>query len=182
MKITDMMLSDIRAEIEYKDEKIIVRNAKGDLRLSLLNKLNEKLMNDSGFEDINLDDLELMEILLKELTNIEIDDSDDVRTILQCPNEELTRVSFYLAAILQELMFEVIASKNLMLRNQEFLLLQNDTLACVDRAETMIDEIIQRSGIRVLNKEDDERMAVESATPDNDVVQLHGENDGKNIQ
>lgn len=178
MKITDMMLDDIRAEIEFKGEVIIVKNAKGETRLSLLEKLNEKLMNESGYEDINIDDLELMELLLHELTNIDISDEDDVRAILSCPCEELSRVSFYLASILQELMFEVMASKNLLLRNQEFLLLQEDTLKSIDRVNNMIDETMQRCAIRVLSEEVEHpattNTIAKSVTPDENIVSTNG--------
>lgn len=190
MKITDMMMLDIRAEIEYGDEKIVIKNPKGDTRTNLLEKLNTKLENESGLEDINLDDLELIEILLRELTNIEISDSDDVRTILLCPNEELNRVVFHLASILQELMFEVVAGKNLMIRNQEFLAVQTDTMASINRIENTLSEIEQRSYMRVLSDETENdynyepktNVITDSVTTDEEVVQLHGDVNGKNIQ
>lgn len=189
MKITDMMMLDIRAEIEFKEETIVIKNPKGDIRVKLLEKLNDKLMNESGLEDIQLDDLELIEILMKELTNIEISDQDDVRSILMCPCEELTRVSFHLASILQELMFEVIATKNLELRNNEFLVLQDDTMYTLNRIENTIGEVKQRSYMRVLQDDNEEdynyepktNVITDTVTKDEDVVQLHGKEDGKNI-
>lgn len=167
MKINELMLRDIRAEINFNDEVIVVKNAKGETRKKLLKIIDDKLMKSSD-NKIELTDLELIEVLLKELTNIEVEDDDMVQLILLNACEELNRVIFYLASILQELAFESLAAKNLKMRSQENLILEADTLHSINRTNTMVDEIKQRSYLKEVNKDEG------IATP-------KGENDDKNI-
>lgn len=150
MRINELMLRDIRAEVDFNDEKIIVKNPKGEVRKRILGYLNEKLMN-SKTED-TLTDLELIEMLLKELTNIEITDLDNVQAILLSPCAELNRVIFYLATILQELVFETLSFKNLQMRLQENAILETDTLHSIARSNSMIEEMKQRSYLRVFEE------------------------------
>lgn len=150
MRINELMLRDVRAEVDFNDEKIIVKNPKGETRKRILECLNENLMK-SGTNDI-LTDLELMEMLLKELTNIEITDADNVQAILLSPCAELNRVVFYLATILQELVFETLAFKNLQMRLQENSILEADTLHSIARSNTMVEEMKQRSYLRVFEE------------------------------
>ncbi|WP_270504434.1 hypothetical protein [Paraclostridium sordellii] len=154
MKINELMLRDIRAEINFNDEVIVVRNAKGEARKKILKIIDDKLMKRND-DEVDLTDLELIEVLLRELTNIEIEDEDMVQLILLNPCDELNRVIFYLASILQELAFESLASKNLQMRAQENLIVETDTLHSINRVNTMVEEMKQRAYLKEIKKDTD---------------------------
>ena len=43
MKINDLMLRDIRAEIDFEDNLIVIKNPKGEVKQELLSFFNEQL-------------------------------------------------------------------------------------------------------------------------------------------
>lgn len=142
MKITDLMLREIRAEIDFGEEKIIVKNPKGEVRKELLDYIYRNTI-----EQEKHDELETIELLITKLTNIEVE-KDTVVKVLNNPCAELNRVLFYLNSIQQELVFEVIALRNLEIRAKENTVLEEDSLKMIMNIQNIIKEIQQREYIK----------------------------------
>lgn len=142
MKITDLMLREIRAEIEFGEEKIIVKNPKGEIRKELLEYIYKNII-----EQEKHDELETIELLMTKLTNIEIE-KDTIVKVLNNPCAELNRVLFYLNSIQQELVFEVIALRNLEIRAKENTVLEEDSLKMIMNIQNVIKEVQQRDYIK----------------------------------
>lgn len=142
MKITDLMLREIRAEVDFGEEKIIVKNPKGEVRKELLEYIYKNII-----EQEKNDELETIELLMSKLTNIEIE-KDTITKVLNNPCAELNRVLFYLNSIQQELVFEVIALRNLEIRAKENTVLEEDSLKMIMNIQNVIKEIQQREYIK----------------------------------
>ena len=87
-----------------------------------------------------------MALLINKLTNIEID-TDDLQEVLLNPSYELNMTLLYLSSIMQELIFEVLATQNLKMRMEQNTILEKDTLARVHDIENLVKEISQRKAI-----------------------------------
>ena len=89
------------------------------------------------------ENIEIFKLLLNKLTNIKVD-TDDLKEILTEPSYELSVVMLYLSSIMQELIFEVLATHNLEIRMEQNTLLEKDTLKRVSDLENLINEIKHR--------------------------------------
>ena len=153
MKINDLMLRDIRAEIDFEDDLIIIKNPKGKVKEELLSFFNEQLNKNmdnmskkKGRKKKIADEIEIMELLINKLTNIEID-TDNLQEVLLNPSYELSMTLLYLSSIMQELIFEVLATQNLKMRMEQNTILEKDTLVRVHDIENLVKEISQRKAI-----------------------------------
>ena len=150
MKTSELMIKDIRAEIPFGDEAIVIKNPKGEVKNELLYFFKEQLDKNmdnaekkKGRKKKIADELEILKLLMNKLTNIEID-TDDLTTIFGDPSYELNLVLLYLSSIMQELIFEVLATHNLQMRMDQNTLLEKDTLNRVADIENIIKEINHR--------------------------------------
>ena len=153
MKINDLMLRDIRAEIDFEDDVIVIKNPKGKVKEELLSFFNEQLNKNmdnmskkKGRKKKIADEIEIMELLINKLTNIEID-TDNLQEVLLNPSYELSMTLLYLSSIMQELIFEVLATQNLKMRMEQNTILEKDTLVRVHDIENLVKEISQRKAI-----------------------------------
>lgn len=153
MKINDLMLRDIRAEIDFEDDVIVIKNPKGKVKEELLLFFNEQLNKNmdnmskkKGRKKKIADEIEIMKLLINKLTNIEID-TDNLQEVLLNPSYELSMTLLYLSSIMQELIFEVLATQNLKMRMEQNTILEKDTLARVHDIENLVKEISQRKAI-----------------------------------
>lgn len=153
MKINDLMLRDIRAEIDFEDDVIVIKNPKGEVKKELLSFFNEQLNKNmdnvskkKGRKKKVADETEIMSLLINKLTNIEID-TDNLQEVLLNPSYELSMTLLYLSSIMQELIFEVLATQNLKMRMEQNTILEKDTLARVHDIENLVKEISQRKAI-----------------------------------
>lgn len=153
MKINDLMLRDIRAKIDFEDDLIIIKNPKGEVKKELLSFFNEQLNKNmdnmakkKGRKKKIANESEIMILLINKLTNIEID-IDDLNEALLNPSYELNMTLLYLSSIMQELIFEVLATQNLKIRMEQNTILEKDTLARVHDIENLVKEISQRKAI-----------------------------------
>ena len=153
MKINDLMLRDIRAEIDFEDDVIVIKNPKGKVKEELLSFFNEQLNKNmdnmskkKGRKKKVADEIEIMSLLINKLTNIEID-TNDLQEVLLNPSYELSMTLLYLSSIMQELIFEVLATQNLKMRMEQNTILEKDTLARVHDIENLVKEISQRKAI-----------------------------------
>lgn len=150
MKISELMIKDIRATIEFGDEIIVIKNPKGEVKNELLiffkTQLDNTMENASkkrGRKKKVAENIEIFKLLLNKLTNIKVD-TDDLKEILTEPSYELSVVMLYLSSIMQELIFEVLATHNLEIRMEQNTLLEKDTLKRVSDLENLINEIKHR--------------------------------------
>lgn len=153
MKINDLMLRDVRAEIDFEDDVIVIKNPKGEVKKELLSFFNEQLNKNmdnvskkKGRKKKVADETEIMSLLINKLTNIEID-TDNLQEVLLNPSYELSMTLLYLSSIMQELIFEVLATQNLKMRMEQNTILEKDTLARVHDIENLVKEISQRKAI-----------------------------------
>ena len=153
MKINDLMLRDVRAEIDFEDDVIVIKNPKGEVKKELLSFFNEQLNKNmdnmskkKGRKKKVADETEIMSLLINKLTNIEID-TNDLQEVLLNPSYELSMTLLYLSSIMQELIFEVLATQNLKIRMEQNTILEKDTLARVHDIENLVKEISQRKAI-----------------------------------
>lgn len=154
MKISELMIKDVRATIECEDGNIIIKNPKGDVKNELLLFFKEQL-------DRNMDNaskqrerkkkvasnIDILLMLMSKLTNVEID-VDNPEDVLSNPSHELNMVQLYLASIMQELIFEVLSTHNLEMRMEQNTILEKDTLYKVKDLENLIKEIKYRELIK----------------------------------
>ena len=150
MKISELMIKDIRATIEFGDEIIVIKNPKGEVKNELLiffkTQLDNTMENASkkrGRKKKVAENIEIFKLLLNKLTNIKVD-TDDLKEILIEPSYELSVVMLHLSSIMQELIFEVLATHNLEIRMEQNTLLEKDTLKRVSDLENLINEIKHR--------------------------------------
>lgn len=150
MKISELMIRDIRATIEFGDESIIIRNPKGEVKNDLLiffkSQLDKNIDNISrkkGRKKKLANDVEIFKLLLDKLTNIKVD-IDDLNEVLSNPSYELSMVMLYLSSIMQELIFEILATHNLEMRMEQNTILEKDTLNRIADLENIIKEIKHR--------------------------------------
>lgn len=154
MRLSELMIRDIRAEIEYGENKIVIKNPKGKVKEDLLKffkwkiELNSANSNKKKFKKGSelVDNVEVIRLLIENLTNIDIDslDNKDFKKILSNPSHELTRVLLYLSSIMQELVFEVMAEYNLQMRMTENSLLESETKERMDNVQNIVKEIKHR--------------------------------------
>lgn len=154
MKISELIIRDIRATIEFGDESIIIRNPKGEVKNDLLiffkSQLDKNIDNISrkkGRKKKLANDVEIFKLLLDKLTNIKVD-IDDLDEILSNPSYELSMVMLYLSSIMQELIFEILATHNLEMRMEQNTILEKDTLNRIADLENIIKEIKHRKLIK----------------------------------
>ena len=150
MKISELMIRDIRATIEFGDESIIIRNPKGEVKNDLLiffksqlDKNIDNISREKGRKKKLANDVEIFKLLLDKLTNIKVD-IDDLNEVLSNPSYELSMVMLYLSSIMQELIFEVLATHNLEMRMEQNTILEKDTLNRITDLENIIKEIKHR--------------------------------------
>ena len=153
MKISELMIRDVRATIEFEDEIIIVKNPKGDIKTELLTFFKEQLdknmdnaTKSKGRKKKIANNIEILKLLMEKLTNIELD-IDTFEDIIKNPSYELNMVLLYLGSIMQELIFEVLSTHNLELRMEQNTLLEKDTLNRVNDLENLIKEVKHRKMI-----------------------------------
>lgn len=154
MKISELMIRDIRATIEFGDESIIIRNPKGEVKNDLLiffrSQLDKNIDNISrkkGRKKKLANDVEIFKLLLDKLTNIKVD-IDDLDEVLSNPSYELSMVMLHLSSIMQELIFEILATHNLEMRMEQNTILEKDTLNRIADLENIIKEIKHRKLIK----------------------------------
>lgn len=153
MKISELMIRDVRATVPCEDGDIIVRNPKGDIKAELLVFFKEQLdknMDNAaktrGRKKKVANNVDILKMLMDKLTNIELD-TDNFEEVVANPSHELNIVLLYLASIMQELIFEVLSTHNLEMRMEMNTLLEKDTLNRVNDLEDMIKEIKHRKMI-----------------------------------
>ena len=154
MNISDLKIKEIRATVQLDDETIIIRNPIGDVKNELLmffqTQIDNTMDNASkkrGRKKKVAENTEIFTLLLNKLTNITID-VEDVKEVLIEPSYELSVVMLYLSSIMQELIFEVMATQNLKLRMDQNALLEKDTLKRVSELDNLIREIKSRENIK----------------------------------
>ena len=154
MNISDLKIKEIRATVQLDDETIIIKNPIGDLKNELLmffqTQVDNTMDNASkkrGRKKKVAENTEIFTLLLNKLTNITID-VEDVKEVLIEPSYELSVVMLYLSSIMQELIFEVMATQNLKLRMDQNALLEKDTLKRVSELDNLIREIKSRENIK----------------------------------
>lgn len=153
MNISELKIKDIRATVEFGEETIIIKNPKGEVKNELLmffkTQLDNTMDNASkkrGRKKKVAENIEIFKLLLSKLTNIVID-VDDLKSILTEPSYELSVVVLYLSSIMQELIFEVMATHNLEIRMEQNTILEKDTLKRVFELDNFIKEIQLRESI-----------------------------------
>lgn len=152
MKISELAIKDIRAEIDFDDNKIIIKNPKGKVKEELLLffkkqvDINAENVNKKGKKKKVASDIDIFKMLMKKLTNIQVD-MDNFTDILNNPSYEMSMVILYLSSIMQELIFEVLTKKNLEIRMSKNTLLEKDTLNMINDLGYLIDEIKHRKMI-----------------------------------
>ena len=153
MNLSDLKNKEIRATVQLDDETIIIKNPIGDVKSELLmffqTQIDNTMDNASkkrGRKKKVAENTEIFTLLLNKLTNITVD-TDDLREILIEPSYELSVVMLYLSSIMQELIFEVIATHNLEIRMEQNTLLEKDTLKRVSDLDNLIKEIELRESI-----------------------------------
>ena len=153
MNISELKIKDIRATIEFGEETIIIKNPKGEVKNELLmffkTQLDNTMDNASkkrGRKKKVAENIEIFKLLLSKLTNIAID-VDDLKSILTEPSYELSVIVLYLSSIMQELIFEVMATHNLEIRMEQNTILEKDTLKRVFELDNFIKEIKLRESI-----------------------------------
>lgn len=156
MKISELMIKDIRAEIEVDGDLITIKNPKEEVKTELANFFKQQI--DLKGQEGAATELEILELLIRKLTDLKID-TDDIYFIVENPSHEMTRVMFYLSSIMQELIFEVIASTNLEMRMNENTILEKDTLRTISKLEGIIEEIKFRRTVEVSDAETVETMS-----------------------
>ena len=147
MNISELKIRDIRATVEFENETIVIKNPKGEIKNELLMffkiQLDNTMDNASkkrGRKKKVAENVEIFKLLLNKLTNITID-TEDLKDILVEPSYELSVVMLYLSSIMQELIFEVIATHNLELRMEQNVLLEKDTLNRISDLDNLVKEI-----------------------------------------
>lgn len=147
MNISELAMKDIRATVDFEGETIVIKNPKGEIRNELLmffkTQLDNTMDNASkkrGRKKKVAENIEIFKLLLNKLTNITID-VEDLKEVLLEPSYELSMVILYLSSIMQELIFEVMATNNLEIRMEMNTLLEKDTLKRVSDLENLIEEI-----------------------------------------
>ena len=153
MNISDLKNKEIRATVQLDDETIIIKNPIGDVKSELLmffqSQVNNTMDNAAkkrGRKKKVAENTEIFTLLLNKLTNITID-VEDVKEVLAEPSYELSVVMLYLSSIMQELIFEVMATQNLKLRMDQNTLLEKDTLKRVSELDNLIKEMKFREEI-----------------------------------
>lgn len=153
MNISELKIKDIRATVEFGEETIIIKNPKGEVKNELLmffkTQLDNTMDNASkkrGRKKKVAENIEIFKLLLSKLTNIAID-VDDLKSILTEPSYELSVIVLYLSSIMQELIFEVMATHNLEIRMEQNTILEKDTLKRVFELDNFIKEIKLRESI-----------------------------------
>ena len=153
MNISDLKNKEIRATVQLDDETIIIKNPIGDVKNELLiffqSQVNNTMDNAAkkrGRKKKVAENTEIFTLLLNKLTNITID-VEDVKEVLAEPSYELSVVMLYLSSIMQELIFEVMATQNLKLRMDQNVLLEKDTIKRVSELDNLIKEMKSREVI-----------------------------------
>ena len=153
MNISDLKNKEIRATVQLDDETIIIKNPIGDVKNELLmffqTQIDNTMDNASkkrGRKKKVAENTEIFTLLLNKLTNITID-VEDVKEVLAEPSYELSVVMLYLSSIMQELIFEVMATQNLKLRMDQNVLLEKDTIKRVSELDNLIKEMKSREVI-----------------------------------
>ncbi|MGL4453546.1 MAG: hypothetical protein ACRDDY_19625 [Clostridium sp.] len=152
MKISELAIKEIRAEIDFNDNKIIIKNPRGKVKEELLLffkkqvDINVENVNKKGKKKKTASDIDIFKTLIKKLTNIQID-TDDLVYILSNPSYEMSLVILYLSSIMQELIFEVLTKKNLEIRMSKNTLLEKDTLNMLNDLGYLVEEINHRKTI-----------------------------------
>lgn len=152
MKLNDLMIRDVRAEIDFEGDKIVINNPKGEVKTELLsyfdNQVERNIENKhkKGKKYKVDSEMDIVKMLMLKLTNIEVD-VNSMEEIMKNPSYELNLVMLYLSSIMQELIFEVLATKNLQVRMQKNTLLEKDTLNMLSNVEDVIKEIKHRKMI-----------------------------------
>ena len=153
MNISDLKNKEIRATVQLDDETIIIKNPIGDVKSELLmffqSQVNNTMDNAAkkrGRKKKVAENTEIFTLLLNKLTNITID-VEDVKEVLAEPSYELSVVMLYLSSIMQELIFEVMATQNLKLRMDQNTLLEKDTLKRISELDNLIKEMKSREVI-----------------------------------
>ena len=153
MNLSDLKNKEIRATVEFEDETIIIKNPIGDVKNELLmffqTQVDNTMDNTSkkrGRKKKVAENTEIFTLLLNKLTNITID-VEDVKEVLAEPSYELSVVMLYLSSIMQELIFEVMATQNLKLRMDQNTLLEKDTLKRISELDNLIKEMKSREVI-----------------------------------
>ena len=151
MNISNLKIKEIRATVQLDDETIIIKNPIGDVKNELLmffqTQVDNTMDNTSkkrGRKKKVAENTEIFTLLLNKLTNITID-VEDIKEVLAEPSYELSVVMLYLSSIMQELIFEVMATQNLKLRMDQNTLLEKDTLKRISDANNLITEIRLRA-------------------------------------
>ena len=153
MNISELAMKDVRATVDFEGETIVIKNPKGEIKNELLlffrTQLDNTMDNASkkrGRKKKVAENIEIFELLLNKLTNITID-TDNLKEVLVEPCYELSMVILYLSSIMQELIFEVMATNNLELRMDMNTLLEKDSLRRVSDLDNLIKEIRLREVI-----------------------------------
>ena len=153
MNISDLKNKEIRATVQLDDETIIIKNPIGDVKSELLmffqSQVNNTMDNAAkkrGRKKKVAENTEIFTLLLNKLTNITID-VEDVKEVLAEPSYELSVVMLYLSSIMQELIFEIMATQNLKLRMDQNVLLEKDTIKRVSELDSLIKEMKSREVI-----------------------------------
>lgn len=159
MKLSKLEVKEVRAEIEYGDETIVVKNPKGEVKKELLKFFQEQLEKNIHNNNIKkgrkkkiATDSDIVKLLIEKLTNIEIDETN-VEYLLNNPSHELSMVMLYLSSIMQELIFETLANKNLEVRMQKNTLLEKDTLNMLYDMQNILEEIKHRKELESNGKD-----------------------------
>ena len=153
MNISELIIKDIRATVEFEDETIVIKNPKGDVKNELLTFFKTQVDNTidnaakkRGRKKKVAENVEIFTLLLNKLTNITID-VENLQEILIEPSYELSVVMLYLSSIMQELIFEVMATHNLKTRMEQNTLLEKDTLKRVADLDNLIKEMRLREAV-----------------------------------
>ena len=153
MNLSELKNKEIRATVQLDDETIIIKNPIGDVKSELLmffqSQVNNTMDNAAkkrGRKKKVAENTEIFTLLLNKLTNITID-VEDVKEVLAEPSYELSVVMLYLSSIMQELIFEVMATQNLKLRMDQNTLLEKDTLKRISELDNLIKEMKSREVI-----------------------------------
>ena len=153
MNISDLKNKEIRATVQLDDETIIIKNPIGDVKSELLMFFQTQIDNTMdnaakkrGRKKKVAENIDIFTLLLNKLTNITID-VEDIKDILAEPSYELSVVMLYLSSIMQELIFEVMATQNLKLRMDQNVLLEKDTIKRVSELDNLIREMKAREEI-----------------------------------
>ena len=153
MNISDLKIKEIRATVQLDDETIIIKNPIGDVKNELLMFFQTQIDNTMdnaakkrGRKKKVAENIDIFTLLLNKLTNITID-IEDVKEVLAEPSYELSVVMLYLSSIMQELIFEVMATQNLKLRMDQNILIEKDTLKRVSELDNLIREIKSKEDI-----------------------------------